>query len=92
VPLALKYTGTDTVERGLLTLRNYAPLDVEDYHRFIATHQSFLAYGYPDPFGWVLEDLMQSGWRVSVKGRHGASLLYLVQAPANSVAVAGSAR
>jgi hypothetical protein len=92
VPLALKYTGTDTVERGLLTLRNYAPLDVEDYHRFIATHQSCLAYGYPDPFGWVLEDLMQSGWRVSVKGRHDGSLLYLVEAPVSSGAAAGSAR
>jgi hypothetical protein len=92
VPLALKYTGTDTVERGLLTLRNYAPLTVEDYHQFIATHQGFLAYGYPDPFGWVLEDLMESGWRISVKGRHDTSLLYLLQPPANSDATAVSTR
>ena len=92
VPLALKYTGTDTVERGLLTLRNYAPLDVEDYHRFVARHQSFLAYGYPDPFGWVLEDLMQHGWRVSVKARHDGNLLYLLEAPANSGASAASVR
>ena len=92
VPLALKYTGTDTVERGLLTLRNYAPLAVKDYHQFIATHQSFLAYGYPDPFGWVLEDLMESGWRVSIKGRHDTSLLYLLQPPAYSGGAAGSTR
>lgn len=84
VPLALKYTETDTVERGLLALKNYAPLDVEDYRTFAAAHSQFLVYGFPDPFGWVIQDLLQSGRSISIKGRNGDSLLYLVGAPGRS--------
>jgi hypothetical protein len=79
--LALSYTGTDTVERGLLALRNYAPLDVREISAFAASRQEFLLYGFPDPFGWVLEALLKSGHTVSIKGRNGSSLLYLVSPP-----------
>ncbi len=92
VPLALQYTGTDTVERGLLALKNYAPLDVEDYRSFAATHDKFLLYGFPDPFGWVLQDLSQAGRTISVRGRNGDSLLYLVERSSASAVSAGSAR
>ena len=92
VPLALDYTGTDTVERGLLTLKNYAPLDVEDYRSFAATHQKFLVYGFPDPFGWVLQDLLKAGRSISVRGRNGDSLLYFVEASSGPGTSAGSAR
>ncbi|MFL6446214.1 MAG: glycosyltransferase family 39 protein [Bryobacteraceae bacterium] len=92
VPLALKYTETDTVERGLLALKNYAPLDVQDYRSFIASHPKFLVYGFPDPFGWVLQDSMQSSRQISVKDRNGDSLLYLVDCSSSPAASAGSSR
>ena len=50
---ALEYTGTDTVERGVLELKRLAPLDVEDFHRFCASHSQFLIYGFPDVWDWL---------------------------------------
>lgn len=92
VPLALKYTETDTVERGLITLRNYAPLDVEDYRSFAASHPQFLLYGFPSDYSWLMQALIDAGRPVSVKMRDGGDVLYLVEAPSTSTTSAGSAR
>jgi hypothetical protein len=92
VPLALEYTGTDTVERGLLALKHYAPLDVQDYRSFAAAHERFLVYGFPDPFGWVVQNLLRAGRSISVKGRNGDSLLYLVERSRSSGISTGPAR
>ncbi len=92
VPLALKYTETDTVERGLLALKDYAPLDVEDYRSFAASHPRFLLYGFPSIYSWLMEELIDSGRPVSVKTRNGDNVLYLVEAPGSSAVSAGSAR
>lgn len=78
VPLAVQYTETDTVERGLLVLRDLAPIDVQDFHHFAATHRRFLVYGFPDPYGWVLQETIRTGRPVSVRARNGDSLLYEV--------------
>jgi hypothetical protein len=87
--LALKYKNTDTVERGLLALKRYAPLDVKDYRSFAASHQRFLVYFFADPFGWVMQDLIRSGRSITVTGRNGDNLLYLVDEASPS---AGSSR
>ncbi|HSU58005.1 MAG TPA: glycosyltransferase family 39 protein [Bryobacteraceae bacterium] len=79
VSLALKYTNTDTVDRGLLALKQWAPLDVQNFDRFCVSHDTFLVYGYPGPFEWVAEDLIAGGWKLIVKGRNGSELLYLVK-------------
>jgi hypothetical protein len=80
VPLALEYTGTDTVERGLLELKRWAPLDVEDFHHFCASHGEFLIYGFPDldHFGWLTQELIREGRRLVVTARNGDQLLFLV--------------
>ena len=92
VPLALKYTETDTVERGLLALKGYAPLDVRDYHSFVANHSKFLLYGFPRSYSWLMQGLVDSGRRVSVRTRNGGNVLYLVEAAPGSVSPAESAR
>lgn len=79
--LALKYTDTDTVERGLLTLKRWAPLDVRDFNQFCAKHDAFLVYGYPAPFGWLVEDLIAQRWTLVVKARSGNRLLYIASRP-----------
>lgn len=79
--LALKYTNTDTVERGLLALKRLAPLDVRSFGQFNATHDHFLVYGYPGPFEWLVEDLIASGWELVVEGRNGKQLLFLAKRP-----------
>jgi len=75
---ALQSTGTDTVERGLLTLKQWAPLEVRDFHQFCAAHKEFLVYAYPSPFEWLLEELIKEGRIVVVKARNGEQLLFLV--------------
>jgi hypothetical protein len=77
-PLALKYTDTDDVERGLIALSNYAPLDVRNYSSFTAGHSQFLVYETPSAFGWLLKDLIRNGRPVSVRARNGTAVLYLV--------------
>lgn len=77
VSLALKYTDTDTVERGLLTLQQWAPLQVRDFHQFCANHDAFLVYGYPAPYEWVIESLIAGEWRLVAQGRNDNRLLYL---------------
>jgi hypothetical protein len=78
IPLALEYTGTDTVERGLLELKRWAPLNVEDFHRFCASHGEFLIYGYPDLYGWLNQELIRQGRQLVVTARNGDQLLFLV--------------
>lgn len=79
--LALRYANTDTVDRGLLELKKWAPLDVRDFSQFCASHDTFLVYGYPDLFEWGLEDLIAQGWKLTVKARNGSRLLYVANRP-----------
>jgi hypothetical protein len=41
-PKAIEYDGTDSGDRQMLLLRQYAPLHVEDFPQFRATHTQFL--------------------------------------------------
>jgi hypothetical protein len=78
IPLALEYTGTDTVERGLLELKNWAPLDVEDFHRFCSVQHEFFIYGYPGSYAWLVPELTRQGRRLVVKASNGDQLLFFV--------------
>jgi hypothetical protein len=77
VPSALQYTGTDTPERGLLELKKWAPLEVEDFHRFCASQSEFLVYGYPGRLAWLIPELTRQGRRLVVKAENGDQLLFL---------------
>ena len=78
VPLALEYTGTDVVERGLLELKKWAPLDVEDFHRFCTSQDEFFIYGYPGLWAWLVPELTRQGRRLVVKANNGDQLLFFV--------------
>lgn len=78
VAMALRYTATDDVERGLLALKQWAPLDVQDFHNFCASHDRFLIYGNTAPFEWVTKELLQEGRSLTVAARNGDELLFLV--------------
>lgn len=82
VPLALHYSDTDTVERGLVALKDYAPLHVEDYNSFVRNHPRFLLYGQPGAFGWTMQELVRVGKSLSVVARNGDNLLYIVSSEA----------
>lgn len=56
--IAVRRTGTDTPELGLMTLRRWAPLRVMGYREFTQSHAEFLIYGYPGPFAWLVPELV----------------------------------
>jgi len=78
VPKALQYTATDDVERGLLALKQWAPLDVQDFHQFCVSHEQFFIYGNTAPFEWVTKELLREGDSLNVSARNGDQLLFLV--------------
>jgi hypothetical protein len=82
--LAVTYTHTDDVERGLLALKQYAPIDVRDFHHFCASHKQFLVYGYSEPFSWVIQELAGEGRSLSVKAQNGSGILFLATASSSA--------
>jgi hypothetical protein len=76
--LAMRYTDTDSVERELLALRNWAPLDVRDFHRFCASNPEFLLYGDSEPFSWVAQELVKEGRTLTVSARLEGQFLFRV--------------
>jgi hypothetical protein len=62
--LALAYTGTDTVERGLIAFHDWAPLSMERFDAFAAHPQPVVLFGNPTVFSWVTQELQRRSWSV----------------------------
>jgi hypothetical protein len=56
---ALRLTGSNTIDRGLMAIARWAPVRVEPYDAFVASHPSFLVYAHGS--GWILERLAEAG-------------------------------
>lgn len=76
--IALDRTQTDTVERGLINLRQIAPLNVIDYRRFLASRPVFLLYSSPGAFSWLVSQLADDGLKIQVAHARGDALLLRV--------------
>jgi len=76
--IALHRTGTDTVERGLMALKQIAPLRVLDYHGFLDSGRPFLVYASPDSFSWVVPQLAEDGRKIEAFGVDGGAFLFMV--------------
>jgi hypothetical protein len=81
---ALAYTGTDDVELGLMTLKSWAPLQLEKFDDFVARKSPILVYGYPAVFGWLVPELERDHWRLTVSAHNGEQFLFLATPPANN--------
>lgn len=68
--LARKHLETDAVELGVLGMRDIAPLRVERYRRFIASHPRFVVYGRGRAWDWLTPELEASGARTRVIARN----------------------
>ena len=73
---AFTYAASDTIDRGLLALKRWAPVSVQPYRDFIAVHREFRVYGLGA--GWLLDRLRSSGATVDVIGREADATLYNV--------------
>jgi hypothetical protein len=83
--LALKYTGTDDVELGLVNFKKWAPIDVEDFHQFTAAKKEFLIYGPGHGpgavYSWIIPELAKEEWKFAVKGSKAGQMLLLARPP-----------
>jgi len=73
--LALQYTSTDDVDLGLVNLQQWAPLHVEDFHRFCSGHQEFLIYGSGAPYSWITQELAREEWQFILRSPNSGLLL-----------------
>jgi hypothetical protein len=79
--LALRYLGTDAVDRFGLIFRRVAPdLQVADYRAFTATHREFTVISRPtDTFPWLLRQLTADRATVTLRAVADGSSIYDVQ-------------
>ena len=87
---ASKYTGADTIDRGLIALGRWAPINVAEYDRFTAGHPEF--HVYAGGAGWLLGRLANDSVPVEeVAGEPGGKLLLVrIGRPALETTSAGS--
>ncbi|HEX2918385.1 MAG TPA: glycosyltransferase family 39 protein [Edaphobacter sp.] len=55
---SLKYLHQDTIDRGMLDLRPWFPVQVVHSDRFLAEHPEFLIYAYVGGWSWLTHDLI----------------------------------
>jgi Dolichyl-phosphate-mannose-protein mannosyltransferase len=76
--LARQYLQTDAVELGVLGMKDIAPLRVDRYRRFIASHSRFVVYGRYRAWDWLTYELRADGARtraIARNSQNGALLL-----------------
>ncbi|HYM10619.1 MAG TPA: glycosyltransferase family 39 protein [Bryobacterales bacterium] len=79
LPAAVRFTGSDSLDRELVNLRHWVPVNVEDYNLFVASHRRFLLYQCADqPLAWVISRLLADGQSVRLQASHAGCSLYLV--------------
>lgn len=75
---AIRYDQSDTVDRGLLDLNPWFPLNVRWFHEWIAGHRSFLLWGFIGDWSWNPNALVDVGAHSEVKGILKTCLLFRV--------------
>ncbi len=77
-PSAVVYAGTDTVDRLVIELKSYVPMQVYDFKAFAAAHPVFLLYSDGTPFDWWPSRLIHDGAQVELVAKQGGGTLYRV--------------
>jgi hypothetical protein len=82
---SLRHLGHSSVDQGILDLRSWFRLRVEEYGPYIASQERFLVYGGVDPgWVWLLSELTLADFRIELRGRNKNSFLFLVSAKKSS--------
>ena len=84
---SLRDLGHNTMDRGILDLKPWFRLNIQESERYRSEHSRFLLYvhaGYlggqvAPNFNWLLSDLAASGWHLELKAREQNQLLFLVK-------------
>jgi hypothetical protein len=78
LPHAIAYTGADTIERQLLLLRSYLPMNLVRYESFTTQHREFLLYSGGGGWDWWPRRLLAEGDSLQVIAASGRRKVYLV--------------
>jgi hypothetical protein len=70
----IRYCGFDTVDRGLLALRPWFPINTQPFGRYLREHDRFRVYGYEGPWTWLTYELPKVG-TVRLRRRLGSRTL-----------------
>lgn len=76
---SVKYLGHDTVDRGLLDLKPWFPLNALETTRYLNEHPRFLVYGSIDEWNWITYLLTPPAYNTELLLRNGIRLLLSVQ-------------
>jgi hypothetical protein len=72
---SVKYLQQDTVDRGLLDLRPWFPLQIVPSKTFLAEHREFLVYAYIGAWSWLTYDLMPPYYDTRMLERYNSDVL-----------------
>lgn len=75
---SLRNLGHSSVDRGMLDLKPWFGLPIEEYASYVASQEQFLVYGPIGWLNWLVSELTETNRRIELKGRHGENLLFLV--------------
>ncbi len=66
--LAYQYAGTDDAEKGLVEMKQWAGLNVQPFHTFVASGRPCYIYveNFPDQHKWVIPELRALNWRLTL--------------------------
>ena len=76
--LAVEYIKEDTVDRGLLDLRPWFPINIEPLQSYVQAHPSFLVYSYVGPWSWLSFELPKLTSHIRLISRNEDRLLMSV--------------
>ena len=78
---SLRRLNHSSVDQGILDLKPWFRLRVQEYRPYIASQSRFLVYGKTDPnWVWLLAELMADNYRIEMRGRNKFDFLFLVSA------------
>jgi Dolichyl-phosphate-mannose-protein mannosyltransferase len=76
---SIRYLRHDTLDRGLLALNPWFPLNVVWLHDWSSSHPSFLVYGYVGEWSWLTFELPRLSDSIRLLDRNRSHLLFSVQ-------------
>jgi len=67
--MALRYTGTDDPEKGLVEMKSWAGLNVKSFRDFLASGKRCYIFvdNYPDRYAWIVRGLHAAHWRITLE-------------------------
>jgi hypothetical protein len=73
---AIRYIGTDTVERNLMALAQLVPIRVTSYDEFRGAHQNFCLLSTGIRYDWWTRRFLEEGARLRLLGIYSGNLLF----------------